>query len=206
MPNIAGQASRWRDAFGRGVFPYPFAWILELPWRRLVLSPEALASRLPLSPGAQVLELGAGSGYSSAAVARLMEGTNLTLFDLQTGMLARCRRRCASAGLHGMGFVAGDAAALPFDAGRFDVVYMVTVLGEVHDQDACLRGIRRVIKPGGTLSVSEHLPDPDFVSLPALRRRAEGVGFAFERSYGHWWSFTADFRSMPDKTAAAALS
>lgn len=63
-----------------------------------------------------------------------------------------------------------------------------------------------MLEPGGVLSISEHLPDPDFLSLAALRRRADAAGLAFERSHGRWWSFTADFRSMPDKTPAARLS
>lgn len=72
-----------KRAFARGVFPHQFAWILELPWRRAVLSPEALASRLRLRPAANVLEIGSGSGYYSVALARSIPRGRLQLFDLQ---------------------------------------------------------------------------------------------------------------------------
>jgi uncharacterized protein len=183
----------WRRAVGRGVFPHQLAWFLELPLRRLVLSPQLLASRLPLRRDAAVLEIGVGSGYYAVEVARRIPGGHLELFDIQPEMLERCGARLASAGLANVGFTLGDGASLPFAAGRLDVVYMVTVFGELHDQDACLRGIRRVLKPTGVLSVSEHLPDPDFTSFPVLRRRVEGAGFRFIDRFGSRWAYTANF-------------
>jgi glutamate-1-semialdehyde 2,1-aminomutase len=73
----------WRQALGRGIFPHQLAWFLELPLRRLVLSPELLASRLPLRPDASVLEIGPGSGYYSLEVARRIPAGRLELFDVQ---------------------------------------------------------------------------------------------------------------------------
>lgn len=71
---------------------------------------------------------------------------------------------------------------------------MVTVFGEIHDPEACLAEARRVLKPAGVLSVSEHLPDPDFTAFPALRRRVEAAGFALEARFGARWAYTANFR------------
>lgn len=188
----------WRRAVSRGVFPHQFAWALELPWRRLVLSPELLASRLAVRPGATLLELGAGSGYYSARVAGLPNVRHLALCDLQPEMLERCRRavRSAAAGSAqaDVMLAVGDGVALPFADGIFDLVYMVTVLGEVYDRQACLREIRRVLRRDGSISVSEHLPDPDFVTLRALREAAEQEGFRLERWHGSSWAYTAEFR------------
>jgi ubiquinone/menaquinone biosynthesis C-methylase UbiE len=177
-----------------GIFPHRLAWFLELPWRRLVLTPRALASRLQPRPDAEVLEVGAGSGYYSVEVARRIPRGRLELFDLQPEMLARARARCDDAGLANVGFTPGDGASLPFAGGRFDVVYMVTVFGEIHDPSAALAEVRRVLKPEGMLSISEHLPDPDFTSFPALRGRVEDAGFALEARFGPRWAYTANFR------------
>ena len=193
--SFASKADVWRRAISRGVFPHQLSWVLELPWRRLVLSPQALASRLPVRDGSAVLELGPGSGYYSVEVARRVPSGRLELFDLQPEMLKRCRARCAAVGLDNVGYTVGDAAALPFADGHFDAVYMVTVFGEVRDQDACLRSVRRVLKPRGVLSVSEHLPDPDFTPIDALRRRTEQSGFVLEHRYGSRLAFTANFRT-----------
>jgi ubiquinone/menaquinone biosynthesis C-methylase UbiE len=193
--SLASKVGRWKGALNRGVFPHELSWVLELPWRRLVLSPQLLASRLPLRPDASVLELGPGGGYYSVEVARHIPAGRLELFDIQSEMLDRCLAKCLSAGLTNVGFTVGDAAALPFADARFDVVFMVTVFGEVHDQDACLGSIKRVLRPNGALSISEHLPDPDFTALGALRRRAAKFGFALEQRYGSRFAYTANFRA-----------
>ncbi|MFL5385758.1 MAG: class I SAM-dependent methyltransferase [Longimicrobiaceae bacterium] len=194
MTEASGGWSAWRQALGRGIFPHQLAWFLELPARRLVLSPELLASRLPLHPDASVLEVGPGSGYYSLEVARCIPAGRLELFDLQPQMLARCRAKAEAAGLTNVGFTTGDGASLPFADAAFDLVYMVTVFGEVHDQAACLRSIRRVLKPAGALSVSEHMPDPDFTPFDALRRQVEASGFRLEARSGSRWAYTANFR------------
>jgi ubiquinone/menaquinone biosynthesis C-methylase UbiE len=184
----------WRQALGSGIFPHQLAWFLELPVRRLVLSPELLASRLPLRPDSTVLEIGPGSGYYSVEVARRIPAGRLELFDIQPEMLTRCREKCTAAGLGNVGFTTGDGASLPLSDASFDVVYMVTVFGEVHDQAACLGSIRRVLKPAGVLSISEHVPDPDFTAFDALRRQAEASGFRLEERFGSRWAYTANFR------------
>jgi len=43
-----------------------------------------------------------------------------------------------------------DARTLPFEDDSFDGAYLVTVLGEIPDQDAALRELRRVVRSGGS--------------------------------------------------------
>ena len=171
--SFARHVAIWKRALSRGVFPHQFWWVLELRWRRIVLSPQALVSRLAVRPEAVILEIGPGSGYYTSAVASRVTEGQVAVFDIQIEMLDRCPKKCESMGFANVVYVAGDAATLPFADAAFDMVYMVTVFGEVHDPDACLRGVRRILRPGGVLSISEHLPDPDFTSLRALQQRAE---------------------------------
>ena len=192
--DFARHVGIWKRALNRGVFPHQFWWVLELRWRRIVLSPQTLVSRVVVRPDASVLEIGAGSGYYTTEVASLVRRGQVTVFDIQVEMLERCRQKCRSVALANVAYVVGDAAALPFADAAFDMVYMVTVFGEVADQDACLSGVRRILGPGGILSISEHLPDPDFTSLSALRQRAERAGFALESTHGSRWAYTANFR------------
>lgn len=192
--SFARHLAIWKRALTRGVFPHQFWWVLELRWRRIVLSPQTLVSRVVVRPDVSVLEIGAGSGYYTTEVARHAVRGQVVVFDIQVEMLERCRQKCRSAGLANVAYVVGDAATLPFADAGFDMVYMVTVFGEVDDQDACLRGVRRILRPGGILSISEHLPDPDFTSLSALRHRAERAGFALKSSHGSRWAYTANFR------------
>ena len=160
-----------------------------------MLAPEVFASRLPLRPDSLVLEIGQGSGYYSAEVAKRVPQGRLEVFDVQREMLERCRAKCESQNLRNVGYVMGDGAALPFGAGHFDVVYMVTVFGEIVDTRSCLQDVKRVLKPAGTMSIGEHLPDPDFTSFGALRRLTEKAGFVEDRRFASLVAYTANFRS-----------
>ena len=52
---------------------------------------------------------------------------------------------------------------MPFASETFDVVFMVTVLGEVPDRAAAVKEAARVLRPGGEFSVTEAAGDPDRV-------------------------------------------
>jgi SAM-dependent methyltransferase len=142
---------------------------------------EALAPR----PGETVLELGPGTGYYSLLVAQwLGPRGRLHLLDLQQEMLDHTMRRARKAGLGNVEPRRGDARRLPYPDAAFDAAYLVTVLGEIPDQDTALRELRRVIKPGGRVVVGELLGDPHMVGERMLRRRAMAAGLTLERRVG----------------------
>jgi ubiquinone/menaquinone biosynthesis C-methylase UbiE len=178
----------------RGTFPHQLAFLLELAFRRFILSPEELARRLQLGDAARVVELGPGPGYFSPAVAHRIPRGYLLLVDVQSEMLQKARRKLGRAGLRNVGFVQADGAALPVRSGAWDCVFLVAVLGEVSDRRSCLREIHRVLRPGGLLSLTEQPGDPDFIPLPEVRELVEGAGFRFEKVYGRGKNYTASFR------------
>lgn len=187
-------SSTFRNALGRGIFPHQMSFVLDLPLRNVLLSPQKLVARLPLTAASRVLEVGSGSGFYSAAVARSVPGGRLELLDLQPEMLRKARRRLEAGGLSNAGYTLADAGRLPFEEHSFDVVLLVTVLGEIADRKSFLREAGRVLKPGGVLSVSEHRPDPDFSPFAAVRSLVEAEGFELSGRYGGSWSYTANFR------------
>lgn len=171
-------------------FPAKYAWFLEARWRRWVLSPERLAERLVLSPQLIVCEIGIGGGYYARPLAPAV-GLFAGL-DLQLPMLARVRKKSRATNLL---LVQGNATALPFATGSLDLIIATTVLGEVPSRDATLAEALRALKPGGTLAVSEHLPDPDFLPFPRVLRLCRDHGFQLEARYGYRWNYTAVFRA-----------
>src|SRR5918996_3436391 len=132
--------------------------------------------------GESLLEVGPGTGYYTLAVAEAV-GT-LDILDVQQEMLDHTMRRAGEAGISNITPALADARELPFEDRRFDGAYLVTVLGEVPDQDAALHELRRVLRPGGRLVVGELMGDPHMVTLGRLRKRAEAAGFRFWRRVG----------------------
>jgi len=177
----AGAALWWRR--NPSACPYAQRFLVEVP--RPFITRERLHEALEPQPGQTVLEVGPGTGYYTLGVAlKLGPAGRLSVFDVQQEMLDHTMGRATSLGLRNLDPRRGDATSLPYADAEFDSAYLVTVLGEVPDQDAALRELRRVLKPGGRLVVGELVFDPHMVSERALRRRAAQAGLRFERRVG----------------------
>lgn len=181
--------------------PYGQRWLLELPHpfitrRRLrtVLGPVA---------GARVLELGPGTGHYSLPTAEWVgDGGRLDIFDIQQEMLDLTVRRARQRGLDNIVATQGDARSLPYEDAAFDTAFLVTVLGEIPDQEAALRELARVLRPGARLVVGELFGDPHWVAPGALRRRAGAAGLRFESRVGTPLGYFATFAPPADDIAA----
>jgi demethylmenaquinone methyltransferase/2-methoxy-6-polyprenyl-1,4-benzoquinol methylase len=116
---------------------------LDRTWRT------ALRAALDLQPRERVLDVAAGTGTSSAALAQ--SGARVVGCDFSLGML----RVGAAAGHDGVELIAGDALRLPFADASFDAVTISFGLRNTADVDLALRELLRVTKPGGRLVVCE---------------------------------------------------
>jgi ubiquinone/menaquinone biosynthesis C-methylase UbiE len=147
------------------------------------------------SPGERLLEVGPGTGYYSLDVATWIAPDGiLDLFDLQQEMLDHTVRRAHERDIHNVRATQGDARAMTYADESFDGAYLVAVLGEVPDQEAALRELARVLKPGGRLVVGELFGDPHWVSPRKLRARATGEGLEFVGRLGTPLGYFARFR------------
>ena len=140
-----------------------------------------------------VLELGCGPGYFSIALRDATPHGRLVLFDLQPEMLSMAVERTGSRS--GLAAVNGNAVALPFAAGAFDLVFIAAVLGEVPDRLACLQEVRRTLRPGGRLVVNEVRGDPDYIKATDLDRlcREAGLRLLRRRRGRLRWTCVAEF-------------
>jgi ubiquinone/menaquinone biosynthesis C-methylase UbiE len=176
-------------------FPYSQRWMLdrELPG----LTRARLLEILRPQPGERLLEIGPGTGLFSLPVAeRLAPGGTLELLDVQQVMLDHTLQRAREAGRDNVAACCADATRLPYADGTFDGAFMMTVLGEIADQDAALAELRRVLRPGGRLVVGEFLLDWHAVPFEVLRRRARRHRLALERRLGPRASYLARFRPI----------
>jgi ubiquinone/menaquinone biosynthesis C-methylase UbiE len=107
-------------------------------------------------PGAQVLEVGAGTGRIGLPL--MARGANLVGVDLSARMLARQRRKEPTARV-----AQADATQLPFAAAQFDGLLTIHVLHLIGDWRAALREFRRVLRPNGVYINSRRWHNPDDV-------------------------------------------
>lgn len=125
-------------------------------WRRAVT--RAVVTR----PGLKVLDVAAGTGTSTAALAAA--GAEAIAADFSQGMIAEGRRRYPH-----LQFDFADATALPYADATFDAVTISFGLRNVNQPDAALREFLRVLKPGGHVVICE-FSRPTWAPFRALYR------------------------------------
>ena len=111
--------------------------------RRRIIGAEL--DRLPLPPGAEVLDAGCGSGRTLEELASYGEVHGI---ELDEGAASVARER-------GCGEVlVGRLEELPWGDGYFDLITCLDVIEHTPDDRVTLRELRRVCKPGGFLLVT----------------------------------------------------
>jgi protein-L-isoaspartate O-methyltransferase len=187
---VAGAALWWRK--NPSACPYGQRFWVEAP--HPLITRDRLREILDPKPGERILEVGPGTGYYTLDAAEWVKPDGqVDILDLQQEMLDHTMRRAAEAGLANVTPTQSDATAMPYEDWTFDDAYITTVRGEIPDQDAALRELARVLKPGGRLVVGELLGDPHYVRLAPMRLRASGAGLNYERRVGTALGYFARF-------------
>lgn len=144
----------------------------------------ALRKAVAPHPGERILDLAAGTGASSAALAK--GGAEVVACDLSEGMIEVGRERHPE-----IEFVHGNAMDLDFEDGSFDAVTISWGLRNIPDPQLALREMARVVRPRGRLVVLEFSTPPSRVFrgmynvyqstvMPALARLASTNDGAYD--------------------------
>jgi ubiquinone/menaquinone biosynthesis C-methylase UbiE len=107
-------------------------------------------------------------------------------------------RRVRAAGLANVETRVASAYHLPLDDASVDRAFLITVLPEIPDRARALAELRRVLKPGGVLSITEEFLDPDYLFAGETIRLVEAAGFRLERRMGNLWLYTLNFEKLPE--------
>lgn len=128
-----------------------------------------LIQRAKIQAKADLLDLATGTGDLALYLAPFLDKINrLILSDINSAMLEEARKKLIDRGLFkNIEYVQANASTLPFSDNSFDRVLMAFGLRNVTDQEAALRSIFRVLKPGGKVLILE-FSRPRYVALNSL--------------------------------------
>jgi ubiquinone/menaquinone biosynthesis C-methylase UbiE len=163
--------------------PYPlprqFTGLLELPLRRQYMDPGEVLGMYGVNAGMEVLDAGCGTGIFTVEMARMLGSQGrVHAVDLQPAMIEHTRARVNGAGvghlvqLHQVGLY-----DLPFADDSLDLAVLISTLGEIPDKPAALSELRRVLKPGARLGVTDELLFTTHLLSGSTRRWSEEAGF-----------------------------
>ena len=107
--------------------------------------------RLEVAPGSRLLDVACGGGQLALIAAR--EGADVTGVDIAPNLVARAAARAKAEGLPAR-FEEGDAEALRFEDGSFDVVTSLIGARFAPRPERVASELLRVCAPGGTLAMA----------------------------------------------------
>jgi ubiquinone/menaquinone biosynthesis C-methylase UbiE len=116
---------------------------------------ELLHSDTAYPAGHSVLEAGCGIGAQTVTLARNSPGARITSVDVSETSLAQARQAVHAAGLDNVTLRQADIFSLPFAPASFDHVFVCFVLEHLAKPVEALQELKKVLKPGGTLTVIE---------------------------------------------------
>ena len=161
--------ARVRTAFDRAAPRYDDAAVLQSEVRNRLLERLDLVKIQPKI----ILDIGAGTGHSSAALLQRYKKAEVVAIDVAYAMLLQARRRNSSwrPWQKTPTLVCGDAERLPFSDACADLIFSNLTLQWCNDLDDTFKEFRRVLKPGGLLMFTTFGPD----TLKELRRSWSSV-------------------------------
>lgn len=123
---------------------------LHTKWR------EKVNVAMEIKPGSQILDLCCGTGDWTFALSKAVGSTgHVTGLDFSQGMLSVAKKKSAAHQLDNTSFIQGNAMELPFEDNTFDYITIGFGLRNVPDAKHVLKEMKRVVKPGGLITILE---------------------------------------------------
>jgi ubiquinone/menaquinone biosynthesis C-methylase UbiE len=158
----------------------------EKTTRKSLAEFQSLAQRMAegLPDGAQVLEVAPGPGFFAIALAKL-GNYDVTGLDISRTFVEIARRN-AREEMAQVDFQQGDAAHMPFEDDRFDLVLCRAAFKNFSEPVKALAEMRRVLRPGGKAVVIDLKKDTPQKEIDA---HIDQMNAGFANSLFMKWTF-----------------
>ena len=141
LPEMEGMTARW------------YARLRGTPSQLALYREQAAQLTAGLPDGSDVLEVAPGPGYLAIEVARLAR-FHVTGLDVSRTMVDIASENAAAAGV-AVDFQHGDATAMPFAEGSFDLIVCQAAFKNFRRPVSALDEIHRVLRPGGRALIQD---------------------------------------------------
>lgn len=157
--------------------------VLDSPERRTSQDPRLLWTRVGLTEGAVVVDVGAGSGfYSFPAAARTGPSGRVYAVDISEELVELVREKVETQHVHNLEPLLSTATHIPLEDAVADVALLANVLHGIPPETVA--EAIRVLRPGGRLVNVDWKKEPSEDGPPVEHRLAESEASAALSAHG----------------------
>lgn len=135
-----------------------WARVFDDPKRDAWQKPLEVIKALALAPGSEVADIGAGTGYFSVRLAKLLPNSHVYAADVEQSMVRYLIERSARESLPNMipVLARNDTPGLP---SKVDLVLMVDTYHHIEGRERYFRGLEGLLKPGARIAIIDFRMD-----------------------------------------------
>ncbi|MEX2130815.1 MAG: class I SAM-dependent methyltransferase [Pseudohongiellaceae bacterium] len=191
--SIGGSGKFYMDREIARVMGHQAADWLERPSRIQEEMPDEVVANMGLLPGHVVADIGAGSGYFSFRMAKLVPQGKVLAVDIQPEMLALIEERKASDGVTNVEGVLGTIENPNLPVNSIDAALMVDAYHEFSHPYEMIKGIYDALKPGGRIILLEYRAEDPTVPIRPEHKMTELQVVREMSVFNLDWTETLDF-------------
>lgn len=166
---------------------------LERPERIQEEQPDQVVANMGLDADDVVADIGAGTGYFSFRMARLVPQGRVLAVDIQPEMLALIDQHMAGEGVSNVEGVLGQVDDPNLPPNSVDVALMVDAYHEFSHPFEMIKGIYEALKPGGRIVLLEYRGEDPTVPIRTLHKMTEQQVVREMSVFNLEWTDTLDF-------------
>jgi len=176
---------------------------LERKEREMEENTTQLLKNLAVQPGTVIADIGAGSGYHSALLSKMVGNGKVYAVDVEPEMIAYLKDRIKLEGHKNIIPVLSTEQKVSLPANSIDIMLLVDVYHEFSFPHEMTLSMLEALKPGGKLVLVEFRSEDPSVPIKTIHKMSEqqsvkefkASGFLFEKNIGNLpWQHCLIFR------------
>jgi len=176
---------------------------LERKEREMEENTTQLLKNLAVQPGTVIADIGAGSGYHSSLLSKMVRDGKVYAVDVEPEMIAYLKNRIKLEGYKNIIPVLSTEQKVSLPANSIDVMLLVDVYHEFSFPYEMTLSMLEALKPGGQLVLVEFRAEDPNVPIKTIHKMSErqavkefkASGFLFEKNMGNLpWQHCLIFR------------
>ena len=176
---------------------------LERKEREMEENTSQLLKNLAIQPGTVIADIGAGSGYHSTLLSKMVGDGKVYAVDVEKEMIAYLKNRIKLEGYKNIIPVLSTEQKVSLPANSIDVMLLVDVYHEFSFPYEMTLSMLEALKPGGKLVLVEFRAEDPNVPIKTIHKMSQrqavkefkALGFSFEKNIGNLpWQHCLIFR------------